>query len=248
MLNNYETEHIAKVRAIAPECMVLLKSDGSFPLECPGQIALYGSGARRTLKGGTGSGDVNVRHFVTVEEGLQNAGFNVTTGNWLDAYDEKWQIAHKAFAAAIKARIAAQGLAAIMLGIGAVMPEPDYELPLNGSGETALYVLARVSGEGSDRQAVPGDFQLTATEIRDILQMQKQYKRFLLVLNVGGVVDLSPVVEEVTNILVLSQTGISIGDAFADVLLGKAYPSGKTGFNLGSVGRLLPSRRFWSRR
>ena len=227
MLNNYETEHIAKVRAIAPECMVLLKSDGSFPLECPGPIALYGSGARRTLKGGTGSGDVNVRHFVTVEEGLQNAGFNVTTGNWLDAYDEKWQIAHKAFAAAIKARIAAQGLAAIMLGIGAVMPEPDYELPLNGSGETALYVLARVSGEGSDRQAVPGDFQLTATEIRDILQMQKQYKRFLLVLNVGGVVDLSPVVEEVTNILVLSQTGISIGDAFADVLLGKAYPSGK---------------------
>ncbi len=227
MMKPYETEHIAKVRAIAPECMVLLKSDGGFPLQEPGPIALYGSGARRTIKGGTGSGDVNVRRFTTIEDGLQNAGFSITTDDWLDGYDQQWQIAHKAFTAEIKARIEAQGMAAIMLGIGAVMPEPDYELPMNGSGETAIYVLARVSGEGSDRQAVPGDFQLTSTEIRDILQLQKQYNRFLLVLNVGGVVDLSPIAEQVANILVLSQTGISIGDAFADVLLGKAYPSGK---------------------
>lgn len=226
-LSSYEVEHIAKIRALSPECMVLLKSDGTFPLEAPGQIALYGNGARRTIKGGTGSGDVNVRHYVTVEEGLRNAGFTITTGEWLDGYDAVWAEADRAFKAGIKSRIAAEGITAIMLGIGAVMTEPDYDLPMTGEGDTAVYVLTRVSGEGSDRSPIPGDLQLTSTEIRDILQLQKQYDRFLLVLNVGGVVDLTPVQEAVSNILLLSQTGIAIGDAFADVLLGKAYPSGK---------------------
>ena len=223
----YEKEHIARVRALAPECMVLLKTDGCFPLEAPGKIALYGSGARRTLKGGTGSGDVNVRAFTTVEQGLKAAGFTITTEDWLDAYDQVWQKARAAFAAGIKARIAAEGPEGFMLALGAVMPEPDYDLPLNGEGDTAVYVLSRVCGEGDDRHAVPGDFELTQTEIRDILRLQKQYPRFLLALNVGGPVDLTPVAEAVGNILLVSQLGMTIGDSFADVLLGKAYPSGK---------------------
>ena len=45
-------------------------------------------------------------------------------------------------------------------------------------------------------------------------------------LNVGGVVDLSPL-DDVANILLLSQLGATVGDAFADVLLGRTYPSGK---------------------
>ena len=226
-MENYELEHIRKVRALSPECMVLLKSDGSFPLESPGEIALYGNGARKTIKGGTGSGDVNVRHYPSVEEGLENAGFTITSKGWLDAYDAILEEASKAFKAKIKAKIAAEGLSAIMLGIGAIMPEPEYELPLDGEGDTAIYVLARNSGEGSDRSPEKGNLELADTEIRDILCLQKRYKRFLLVLNVGGVVDLSPVVEQVSNILLLSQLGSAMGDAFADVLLGRAYPSGK---------------------
>lgn len=42
----------------------------------------------------------------------------------------------------------------------------------------------------------------------------------------GGVVDLSPL-GDVANILLLSQLGATVGDAFADVLLGRTYPSGK---------------------
>ena len=226
-MENYEREHIEKVRALSPECMVLLKSDGSFPLETPGKIALYGNGARKTIKGGTGSGDVNVRHYPSVEEGLENAGFTITSKGWLDAYDAILEEASKAFKAKIKAKIAAEGLSAIMLGIGAIMPEPEYELPLDGEGDTAIYVLARNSGEGSDRSPEKGNLELADTEIRDILCLQKRYKRFLLVLNVGGVVDLSPVAEQVSNILLLSQLGSAMGDAFADVLMGKVYPSGK---------------------
>ncbi len=226
-MENYELEHIAQLRALASECMVLLKTDGKFPLTAPGKIALYGSGARNTIKGGTGSGDVNVRSCVTVEQGLENAGFTVTTKDWLIAYQEEWNKARAAFTAEIRERILREGMSAIMLGIGAVMPEPEYEIPMNGEGDTAVYVLGRVSGEGSDRRALPGDFELTQTEIRDILYLQNHYEKFLLVLNVGGVVDLTPVAEQVGNILLLGQTGMTIGDSFADVLLGKTYPSGK---------------------
>ena len=226
-MEGYEREHMNTVRALSPECMVLLKSDGSFPLDAPGKIALYGNAARKTIKGGTGSGDVNTRHYVSVEEGLENAGFSITTKGWLDSYDAVWDAANKEFRAGIKRTIAEQGISAIMLGIGAIMTEPAYELPLTGEGDTAVYVLGRISGEGADRAPEKGNLLLTDTEVRDILQLQKQYARFMLVLNVGGVVDLSPVVDEVSNILLISQPGIAVGDAFADVLLGKAYPSGK---------------------
>ena len=110
--------------------------------------------------------------------------------------------------------------------MGAVMPEPEYNLPLNVKGETAVYVLARISGEGNDREASEGDIFLTESEKRTILELNRQYRKFLLVLNVGGVVDLSPVVE-VENILILSQLGVQTGSALADLVLGKTYPSGK---------------------
>ena len=225
-LQAYEIEHRERVRRMGPECMVLLKSDGSFPLKQPGELALYGSGARRTLKGGTGGGIVEVREFTTIEQGLKKAGFGITTKGWLDAYDDICNEARKNYRAGIKSAIAAEGLT----GLGALsvaMPEPEYELPLDGAGDTAVYVLARVSGEGADRTPKEGDIKLSAGEIRDIRKLSRQYERFLLVLNVSGVVDLSPVVDQVENILLLSQTGIAVGDSFADVLLGKAFPSGK---------------------
>ena len=48
----------------------------------------------------------------------------------------------------------------------------------------------------------------------------------MLVLNVVGPVDLTPV-KKVKNILLLSQLGVVTGDILADIVLGKANPSGK---------------------
>lgn len=226
-MQNYEVEHINLVRAVAPECMVLLKSNGDFPLSVPKKIALYGNGARRTLKGGRGSADVNVKSYTTVEQGLKNAGFDITTNDWLDAYEDAWKCARVHFRQWLKEKIAAGGMDMLMENLSIVMPEPEYDIPLLGEGDIAIYVLSRLCGEGVDRQDVPGDYLLTQTEIRDILQLEKKYKKFMLVLNVGCIVDLSPIAEQVSNILLLSQVGMTIGDSFADVLLGKAYPSGK---------------------
>ncbi len=225
----FETAHIQAVRKVAPECMVLLKNDGTLPLAEAGKVALYGSGARKTVKGGTGSGDVNVRHFVNVEEGLLNAGFEITTNAWLDSYDKVVADSRTEFYRAVRKEAEAAGATGtdlMMYAMGRTCPEPDYDLPLDGGGDTAIYVLARNSGEGADRQPVGGDINLTGTEIRDILALNEKYRKFVLVLNVGGMVDLKPV-EAVGTVLILGQLGMATGDALADVILGKAYPSGK---------------------
>ena len=110
--------------------------------------------------------------------------------------------------------------------MGTVMPEPEIDFIYDGVGDTAIYVLARISGEGSDRSPVKGDILLTDSEKRDILRLNERYDRFMLVLNVGGPVDLGPVAD-VKNILVLSQLGAETGTVLADLLLGKSCPSGK---------------------
>ena len=222
----YEREHNEILRRFSAECTVLLKSEGTFPLDAPCSLALYGSGARRTVKGGTGSGEVNSRTFVTVEDGLEAAGFRITSKAWIDRYGEIWPEAQKRFIRELKRSALKRGTLAILDSMGAVMPEPEYDLPLDAEGEAAVYVLARISGEGSDRKPVPGDILLTETEKRDILALNRKYRKFLLVLNVGGVIDLSPVME-IRNILLLSQLGGETGNILADVILGKNTPSGK---------------------
>ncbi|MBQ0001681.1 MAG: glycoside hydrolase family 3 C-terminal domain-containing protein [Clostridiales bacterium] len=63
-----------KNRAIAgkaaEEGIVLLKNDGVLPLEKGAKVALLGGGAGHTIKGGTGSGDVNERDAVSVAQGI----------------------------------------------------------------------------------------------------------------------------------------------------------------------------------
>lgn len=225
-IQKFETDHIDRARRMSPECTVLMKKDGNFPLSSAGKLAVYGNGVRKTIKGGTGSGDVNVRHFVNVEEGLLNAGFVITTTSWLNEYDIVINNARKNYVQGLKEAAKQAGVSAVMLGMGKIMQEPEYELPLDGEGDTAIYVLTRNSGEGGDRDPGAGDIALTETEKRDILTINEKYEKFMLVLNVGGMVDLA-CVKEVKNILLLGQLGTSTGDVLADLLLGKNYPSGK---------------------
>lgn len=226
-LNDYEIKHNAFLRERGAECSLFLKRNNDFPLENPCEIALYGNGARRTVKGGTGSGEVNSRYFVTIEDGLKEAGFTITTTEWLDKYDEVRDKAHEEFIKQVKADARKHHVLAVIEGMGKVMSEPAYALPVNGEGDTALYVLSRISGEGSDRTPTPGDLKMTPTEIRDILVAQAKYRKFMLVINAGGVVDITPIRDKVENILVLSQLGVETGNILADIVLGKSNPSGK---------------------
>ncbi len=225
-MQQYEKEHRALVLDNAAECTVLLKTDGKFPLGKPGKLAAYGAGVRYTVMGGTGSGEVNTRFSYTIEQGLEEAGFQITTDKWLDEYDIVRQEARKAFYKSLRKEAKEKRENPIMYTMGKEMKEPWHELTIEKDGDTAIYVLARNSGEGSDRSTQPGDVRLAEAEIRDILALNKLYDRFMLVLNVGGVVDLSPVME-VSNILLLSQLGIDSGRILGDILTGKRNPSGK---------------------
>lgn len=84
---DYEVQHIETLRKNLAGCTVLLKKDGSFPLENPCTLAAYGSGVRRTVKGGTGSGEVNSRYSVTIDEGLREGGFTLTGADWRTGYE-----------------------------------------------------------------------------------------------------------------------------------------------------------------
>ena len=126
----------------------------------------------------------------------------------------------------MKKEAAELGINAVMYGMGKAMPEPEYEIAMDAEADLAVYVLSRISGEGADRSTEAGDINLSETEIRDILSCSRNYKKFVLVLNVGGMVNLEPVME-VKNILLLGQLGTPVGDVLADILTGKSNPSGK---------------------
>ncbi|MDD3361612.1 MAG: glycoside hydrolase family 3 N-terminal domain-containing protein [Hespellia sp.] len=225
-MQQYEKKHLAQVLGNAAECTVLLKKNGKFPVEKAGKVAAFGSGLRYTIKGGTGSGEVNSRQTFTIEEGLEKEGFEITSKKWLDAYDEVRTQAKKSFLKDLSKEAKEKKQNIIMYSMGKVMKEPYHELHIQGEGDTAIYVVSRNSGEGSDREVVSGDVKLSKAEVRDILALEKEYDKFMLVLNVGGVVDLSPV-SEVGNILLLSQLGVDCGKVLADILTGKQNPSGK---------------------
>ncbi len=223
----HEYRHLKYLKENAFECTLFLKrEDESFPLDSPSKIALIGNGVRHTVIGGTGSGAVNVRYQENIEEAFKNAGFTVTTDTWLNDYDKENLENEKRFIQRVKKEAHEHKTIAASYAIGKCAPESEYEFPIIGDHEVAIYVLSRNAGEGADRTLEKGSVYLTDTEIRDILYLNNNYKKFMLVLNTPSVIDLEPV-KEVKNILLLSQLGSLTGDILVDIVLGKANPSGK---------------------
>lgn len=228
-----EIENMARVRKIAPQGMVLLENKGCLPLDGMKEAALFGNGARHTVKGGTGSGDVNSRTVVNIEQGLLGAGVRIATTAWLDRYDEACREAKSAYFAAIRKDMQENGQSAIMELFTNPYHDPDV-VPIMESdaaetdGIPAIYILSRNSGEGKDRADAPGDYELTETEKQNIAFLASHYEKLVVVLNVGGVIDTKFLREQkgIGAVLLMSQAGNIGGDALADVLLGSAYPAG----------------------
>ncbi len=232
-----EIRNQVRVRAIAGDCMVLLKNDGTLPLKQKGRIALYGNGARATVKGGTGSGDVYVRETILVEEGLRREGFTVTTGSWLDRQDQAAAEERKAYEqAAIDAAIASgqtEEAARMIMILNPLTPKALEEITQEdvqaSCADTAVYVLARNSGEGKDRSAEPGDYELSEAEVRNLRFLAAQYEKLIVLLNIGGVIDTKPLreISGINAVVLTGQMGNITGLTVADLLTGKAVPSGK---------------------
>ena len=232
-IQKYETEHENEVRHLAGECMVLLENDGVLPFSDKiKKIALYGTGARHTVKGGTGSGDVNVRKTVSIARGLEEAGFEIVTEDWLDRYDRDLEEAQKTYLKKLKDMSDETGEPSVILGFKHPFQEPEQPIVEETDikeADAAIYVLARNSGEGKDRRAEKGDYYLSDRELQNIRFMTEHYKNCIVLLNVGGVIDLTSLkaIEGVQAIMLVGQTGNMGGYAVADVLTAKTIPSGK---------------------
>ena len=226
-----ERENQQAVKNLAGECMVLLENDGALPLRnSERRIALYGNGARHTVKGGTGSGDVNTRENVNVERGLLEAGFDIRSGEWLDEYDTVLACARKDYMESVKRETKDRGVPVHMVLFERPFEEPQAPLiEKKEAAETAVYVLSRNSGEGKDREYKKGDYLLTDREIDNIRFLAKNYEKTILLLNVGGIIDTAPLKEirGLNAVILMGQLGSIGGYAVGDVLSGKVVPSGK---------------------
>lgn len=230
-----EKRNMEKVRRIAAEGMVLLENNGVLPLEMDGRtLAVFGNGVRRMVKGGTGSGDVNSRTVINVEQGLEAAGFKIGTKAWLDRYDADCAKYGAEYMAKYQAVLKEQGWAGVNYALDHPYRDPDSpEITQEDMAGTdrrcAVYVIARTSGEGSDRKLAPGDYELTESEKADLKIITGYYEHVAVVLNVGGVIDTKFLRETrgIDAILLMSQPGCAAGNSLADVLTGKVSPDGR---------------------
>ncbi len=231
--NQREKDNLRIAYQAACEAMVLLKNDGALPFTSK-TVALYGPGGAMTIKGGTGSGEVNERHSVSILEGLKDRGFSVTTQKWLNDYDRDYAAALAEHRQQKKKQVNIFKLDSIMsmlfdnFGIpaGRAITKEDVE---ESRTDSCIYVLSRQAGEGGDRRMEKGDFLLTDAEREAISFCAAHYEKFLLVINCGSPMDMSFAQEipGINAILYLCQLGTEGGHAFADVISGRVSPSGK---------------------
>ena len=225
-----EKEHSALVRELAGECMTLLENDGTLPLAGAGKVAVYGNGVRHTVKGGTGSGDVNTRTVVTIEQGLKEAGFEILTGKWLDEYDKVLADAQAAYQAELAKKAEELHVPIFAVMFSEAFAQPDVPaITEKEDTDTAIYVLSRNSGEGADRYNRACDYLLGENELADIAYLAEHYEKTVLILNIANLVDTTELkkIKGLNAILLAGQAGNATGNIVADVVLGKSIPSGK---------------------
>jgi len=219
--------HARISREAAAEGMVLLKNDDRvLPItKSSGTIALYGNHAYDLIAGGTGSGDVTKAYAISLAEGLANAGFKI---------DGELQTAYTGYLSDYSAKHPKKN--PLMEIMNPTPAAPEFEFDLDNikqkasSAELAIIYIGRNAGEGNDRK-IADDYELTAKENQMIANaceaFHAHHKPVLVVLNIGGVIDVATFKDKVDAILLAWQPGQEGGNAIADLLSGKVNPSGK---------------------
>ena len=109
---------------------------------------------------------------------------------------------------------------------GRLVTKEDIE---NSNTDTAIYVLMRQAGECNDRKLEKGDYYITDIERENLRILSEAYKNTILVINVGGHIDLSFLdeIKGIDAVVLFVQGGEEGGNALSDVLSGKVNFSGK---------------------
>lgn len=217
--------HAAVTRQSATEGMVLLKNfDATLPLSNSKKVSVFGITSYDFIAGGTGSGDVNKAYTIDLMTGLKNAGVEVNDKL------AKVYLNYKAYQESIEAANPRRG----WFWGKATLPELSLSRQLiegqANESDIAIITLGRQAGEGSDRKE-NDDFNLTDVEqhlISDVCNaFHMKGKRVVVILNMGNVLETASWKGKPDAILLAWQPGQEGGNSVADVLTGKANPSGK---------------------
>lgn len=217
-------QHMQEARAIAAEGMVLLKNENhALPLTGK-KAALFGPGAADTVSCGTGSGFVFAPYSVTVEQGLTNAGIQITSHSWLARFQKQSRQTNKKDKTLNLLDRMWSGMRVLIDDL----PITESELREALQAETAIYVLRRNAGEGGDRKKEKGDFLLSDQERENLTLLGKHFAHTVVVLN-SCVID-AAFIEEIPGLdalVLMGLGGCEGGNALADVLTGRVCPSGR---------------------
>lgn len=219
--------HAAITRQSSTEGMVLLKNNGVLPLNGIKTVALFGVNSYDFLSGGLGSGCVNVPYVVDMVQGLENSGMT-TTPLLTEIYRNYVKYA--------KAKLKADKNP-MMWFLNQGQPKldeieitkrcVDHEVKL---ADAAIITIGRQAGEGMDRQ-IDGEFNLTDNERDMIFRVSDAFhaagKPLIVIINSGSVMETASWRDRADAILCAWQPGEEGGNSVADVLTGKANPSGK---------------------
>ena len=219
-------ENAQVARKAAREGMVLLKNtDQTLPLETSENIALLGVASYDFITGGTGSGDVNGSYIVDLKKGLEDGGFRLEGG--VDAYYAEYMEYERQRCAMIDGKEKKWYI--------------DAERPIESvpykvlreaahKADKAIVTIGRVFGEGKDR-SLEHSYKLSQGEQELIRAASEIFhaegKALIVVLDVGGIVDMSSWQRYADAILVCWLPGCEAGHAVTDVLSGAENPSGR---------------------
>ncbi len=228
----HERIHRKVALKAAEEGIVLLENkENVLPLPEGAAIALYGRGASKTVKGGTGSGDVNERESVSVYTGLKAAGFTIVNEKWIEEYDKEYEEKRIFWRDTLLKEVkeSERGLEGFFDAYAArPFPAPIGADPEKEDTDTAIFVISRIAGEAADRRNIEGDYYLTEEEDGFLDDLCRLYDRVIVILNTGGVIDLSFMDshKNICALIFMCQAGMEGGTALADILSGKVSPGG----------------------
>ena len=212
-------------RQSASEGMILLKNDGTLPLQNVMNIALFGVTSYDFITGGTGAGDVNEAYAVSLDEGLRNVGFQINV--IAEDIFEKHRAENK------KAFRKPKGTLAAMrhpYDPPEYLPLPEQIEACAAEADLAVITIGRNSGETVDRTE-KDDFLLSEIEQELISKVCEYFhavgKKVVVVLNIAGVIETDSWKDTPDAILLAWQGGQEGGNSVADILSGKVNPSGK---------------------
>ena len=233
--------HAQVTRQSSTEGMVLLKNNGVLPFRTEGNlspltshhsplvktVALFGVNSYDFLAGGLGSGAVNVPYSIDMVTGLKNIGVSTTP-----LLTEIYQNYVKYARAKLKA-----DKNPMMWFLDTGQPKFD-EIEITErcvqhevkEADAAIITIGRQAGEGMDRN-IEGEFNLTQDEQDMIARVSDAFrpagKPIIVIINSGSVIETASWRDRVDAILCAWQPGEEGGNSVADVLTGKANPSGK---------------------